>query len=135
MNRAIIFGRLGADPTLRETKAGPVLSFRVATTERHKVGDQWQDRTEWHGVVMFGKRAEALSRLLVKGSSVLVEGALRTSSWEKDGQKRERTEIAASNITLAGNKREQPAHQPRPVSDSDAVDWGNDLDADRDLPF
>jgi single-strand DNA-binding protein len=104
LNRVTLFGNLGADPELRMTNTGtPVLSFRIATTEVYFDKDQHkQERTEWHRVTLFGARAEPLSRLLAKGSSVLVEGRLHTSSYEKDGAKRFTTEVIASEICLGG---------------------------------
>jgi len=103
-NRVTLFGHLGADPELRNTNTGtPVLSFRVATTEVYFDKEQTkQERTEWHRVTLFGNRAEPLSRILAKGSSVLVEGRLHTSSYEKDGSKRYTTEVIASEICLGG---------------------------------
>ena len=81
-----------------------VLKLRLATSEtyldRNKVR---QERTEWHSVVVWGKRAEALSKFLTKGSRIFVEGGLRTSSYDdKEGHKRYRTEIVANNIILSG---------------------------------
>jgi len=123
MNKVIIMGRLGADPQLNNTKSGAaVVKIRVASNERTKKGDQWVDHTEWHAVVIWGKRGEALSRILRKGSQVLVEGRLRTSSWEKDGDKRYRTEIHADDVTiLAESKREgaQTNMAPQPASSMD----------------
>ncbi len=102
MNKVILLGNLGADPELRRTADGsPVLSMRVATNEswldKEKVV---KERTDWHTVTLFGARAEGLSKLLVKGSCVLVEGGLRTSSYEKEGQKRWKTEILAREVFL-----------------------------------
>src|SRR5688572_18761958 len=71
--------------------------------ERNKVR---QGRTEWHRVVVGGKRAEALSKILSKGSRIFVEGGLRTSSYDdKEGHKRYRTEVIANNVILAGGAR------------------------------
>lgn len=104
LNRVTLFGHLGADPELRMTNGGTyVLSFRVATTEVYFDKEQTkQERTEWHKVALFGARAEPLSRILSKGSSVLIEGRLQTSSYEKDGSKRYTTEVIASEICLGG---------------------------------
>lgn len=105
LNKVMLFGNLGADPELRTTQGGTaVMKLRLATTERYKDNaDQWQDRTEWHRVVVWGKRAEALHRILTKGSTIFVEGSLRTTSYDdKDGVKRYTTEINASNILLGG---------------------------------
>lgn len=103
-NRVTLFGNLGAEPELRSTPSGhSVLKFSLATNEVWFDKEQnKQERTEWHRVVMFGNRASALSRLLTKGSPVLVEGRIQTSSYEKDGIKRYTTEIIASDLCLAG---------------------------------
>jgi single-strand DNA-binding protein len=62
-----------------------------------------QERTEWHSVVVWGKRAEALNKILSKGSRIFIEGGLRTSSYDdRDGNKRYKTEIVANEIILAG---------------------------------
>ncbi len=110
MNRVILLGNLGADPELRYTTAGAaVLSFRMATTETWVDKDRVrQERTDWHSVVLFGTRAEPLAKILVKGAGVLVEGGLRTSSYEKDGQKRYKTEIHARDVCLLGRRATAP---------------------------
>lgn len=107
LNKVMLFGNLGADPELRMTATGTaVLSFRVATTEVYfDKNQQRQERTEWHHVALFGARAEPLSRLLAKGARVLVEGRLQTSSYEKDGSKRYKTEVVATDLFLGGSAR------------------------------
>lgn len=105
LNRVMLLGNLGADPELRMTNGGQaVLKLRLATSEtyldRNKVR---QERTEWHSVVVWGKRGEALAKILNKGSRIFIEGGLRTSSYDdKDGNKRYKTEIVANNIILSG---------------------------------
>ena len=105
LNRVMLLGNLGADPELKMTGSGQaVLKMRLATTEsyldRNKVR---QERTEWHSVVLWGKRAEALAKFLTKGSRLFIEGGLRTSSYDdKDGNKRYKTEVVASNVILSG---------------------------------
>jgi len=105
LNRVMLLGNLGADPELRMTNGGQaVLKLRLATSEtyldRNKVR---QERTEWHSVVVWGKRAEALAKFLTKGSRIFVEGGIRTSSYDdKDGNKRYKTEVVAQNIILSG---------------------------------
>jgi single-strand DNA-binding protein len=106
LNRVMLFGNLGADPELRTTSGGQaVLKLRLATTESYLDRNRArQERTEWHSVTVWGRRAEALSRILSKGSRLFVEGALRTSSYDdKDGNKRYRTEIVANNIILGSS--------------------------------
>ncbi|HEU5073239.1 MAG TPA: single-stranded DNA-binding protein [Polyangiaceae bacterium] len=105
LNRVLLLGNLGADPELRMTNGGQaVLKMRLATSETYLDRNrQRQERTEWHNVVVWGKRAEALGKFLTKGSRLFVEGGLRTSSYEdRDGNKRYRTEIVANNVILSG---------------------------------
>ncbi len=107
LNRVMLLGNLGADPELRTTQNGTgVLRLRLATTERYLDQNKaWQERTEWHNVTVWGKRGEALHRILTKGSTIFVEGGLRTSSYEnKEGQKVYKTEVVAQNIILAGGR-------------------------------
>jgi single-strand DNA-binding protein len=105
LNRVLLLGNLGADPELRSTNGGAVLKLRLATTETYlDRNNTRQERTEWHSVTVWGRRGEALSRILAKGERVFVEGSLRTSSYEKDGEKRHRTEIIATNIVLSGRR-------------------------------
>jgi single-strand DNA-binding protein len=123
LNRAQLMGNLGADPELRFTQSGTaVLNLRLATTTRFKDKDgTWQDRTEWHSVVVWGARAEALGKLLEKGSTVYVEGELRTSSYEKDGEKRYKTEVHADKVLLSGKASAQGSRDaaPRQVRSSE----------------
>jgi single-strand DNA-binding protein len=115
MNKVILLGNLGADPELRYTPTGvAVLSIRLATNESWRdKNKEVQERTEWHTVIVWGARAEALSRILNKGSSVLIEGGLRTSSYEKDGQTRYKTEVHAREVLFTGRR---VTHGPRDVA-------------------
>jgi single-strand DNA-binding protein len=105
LNRVMLLGNLGADPELRMTSGGQaVLKLRLATSETYMDRNKTrQERTEWHNVVIWGKRAEALAKILTKGTRIFVEGGLRTSSYDdRDGNKRYRTEIVAQNLLLQG---------------------------------
>ncbi len=105
LNRVMLLGNLGADPELRMTSGGQaVLKMRLATTESFLNRDRVrQERTEWHNVTLWGKRGDALSKFLTKGSRMFVEGRISTSSYEdRDGNKRYRTEVVATNVILAG---------------------------------
>lgn len=107
LNRVMLLGNLGAEPELRMTSGGQaVLKLRLATSETYLDRNKArQERTEWHSVVIWGKRAEALAKILAKGSKVFVEGGLRTSSYDdRDGNKRYRTEIVAQNLLLLGGR-------------------------------
>ncbi|WP_437733035.1 single-stranded DNA-binding protein [Sorangium sp. So ce1335] len=112
LNRVMLLGNLGADPELRFTQGGQaVLNLRLATTESYLDRDKVRkERTDWHNVVIWGKRAEALGKILSKGSSIFVEGSLRTSSYDdRDGNKRYKTEVIANNVLLTGGGRSRGA--------------------------
>jgi single-strand DNA-binding protein len=134
MNIVCLAGNLGMDPELKHTQGGTsVLRMRLATSERRKKGDQWEDHTEWHTVIVFGNRAEGLSKILSKGSKIAVTGKLTHRQWEdKDGNKRNSTEILANDVTLQGERRGGGQRQERPAEtgggygDGPAHDFGDD---------
>ena len=108
LNRVMLLGNLGADPELRFTQSGQaVLNLRLATTESYLDKDKVRrERTDWHSVVIWGKRGEALAKILTKGSSLFIEGSIRTSSYDdREGNKRYKTEIIANNVVLTGRGR------------------------------
>ncbi|MFP6664295.1 MAG: single-stranded DNA-binding protein [Deltaproteobacteria bacterium] len=110
VNKAIILGRLGADPEIRFTQSGAgVCNFNVATDTVWKDKDgQKQSRTEWHRIVVWGNQAEPCSKYLTKGREVYVEGEIQTRSWEdKDGNKRWTTEIRARDVRFIGGSRSE----------------------------
>lgn len=118
INRVTLLGNLGADPELRHTQGGVVLNLRLATTESYLDRDKVrQERTDWHSVTLWGKRGEALAGILRKGSQLLVEGRLSTSSYEKDGQKRYKTEVVASNVVLLGGRGDGERRPTRDAAD------------------
>jgi single-strand DNA-binding protein len=106
LNRVMLLGNLGADPELRVTPGGQaVLKLRLATNESYlDRNNVRQERTEWHRVTIWGRRAEALGKILQKGDSLFIEGRLQTSSYEKNGEKRYSTEVVANNVVLAGGR-------------------------------
>ena len=136
LNCVTLIGNLGSNPGLRYTQSGtPVITIRMATTESFMSRDnEVRVRTEWHGVIIWGKRGEALAKILVKGSQVCVEGRLQTRSGDtQDGTKRYSTEIVATNIVLLGKKVEtaadaQQSEPPPAPADQDGF-------ADDDIPF
>ena len=141
LNRVTLLGNVGQDPEMRTTSSGsPVLKLRIATSERYKDRSQtWQDRTEWHSVVVWGKRAEALGRLIEKGTRLLVEGRLCTRTYEaRDGSgKRYSTEVVATNVLFAGGRQErkqrtEPSEHEQQKMDGYQDDWGG---ADDGIPF
>ena len=112
VNKTIILGNLGADPELRYTAGGsPVAELRIATNRRFKSKDgEWQDETEWHRVVVWGKQAEACGQYLSKGRLVYIEGSIQTRNYEdKSGVKKYVTEIIASRVQFLGGGERQSA--------------------------
>jgi single-strand DNA-binding protein len=150
VNKAILIGRLGADPELKYAGNGnAILRLRMATSETWKdKGGEKQERTEWHTVTMFGTRAEALSKHLGKGQMIYIEGRIQTRQWEdKDGGKRYSTEIVANDLQFLGGgkggggqqREERPDNRGRsgrgaPTGDEFPPDdgWGGDGDQ---IPF
>jgi len=107
MNLVILHGRLGQDPELRFSQGGvAVLRLSVATDDDVKRGDKWEKETTWHRVVMFGKRAEGVSKHLSKGDAVVVHGRIKNGSYEKEGVKRYTSDVIVDQFEFAGSKRE-----------------------------
>jgi len=133
LNRVMLLGCLGADPELRSTSGGKaVLKMRLATSESYLDQNRArQERTEWHTVIVWGARAEGLSRILSKGSRIFVEGGIRTSSYDdKDGQKRYKTEVVANNIILCGGGNRDGGQRPAPASGGASDDFGPSFGGD-----
>ena len=110
LNKVILIGRLGKDPEVRTTPQGKtVANFSMATSERFKdKTGQYQENTEWHKIVIWGKLADVVQQFIKKGSQVCIEGKLTTRSWDdKEGQKKYTTEIIASGLTMLGGKSDQ----------------------------
>lgn len=102
-NRVQLLGNLGADPELRMTQSGQaVLNMRLATTESYLDKDKVKrEKTDWHSVVVWGTRAEALAKFLRKGMGLFIEGSIHTSSYDdKDGNKRYKTEIKVKELVV-----------------------------------
>ena len=105
VNKVILVGNLGRDPEVRYTKSGQaVASFSIATSEKWtgKDGNK-EEKTEWHRIVAWGKLGEICGEYLSKGKQVYLEGRLQTREWEdNNGNKKQTTEIVASNMTMLG---------------------------------
>lgn len=108
INRVTITGNLTRDPELRSTAGGTsVLKMGVAVNDRAKNQQtgEWEDRPNFIDVVMFGARAESVSRFLSKGSKVAIEGKLRWSSWETpQGEKRSKIEVVVDEIEFMSSR-------------------------------
>lgn len=120
-NKAILIGNLGRDPELKYTTGGKaVLKFRMATTEswRDKEGEK-KEHTEWHNITVWGRRAEALNKILHSGKRLAVEGRIRTTNYEgQDGARKYFTEVVAQDIVLLAGRRDQgPGQGTGPAMD------------------
>ena len=107
INRVVISGNLTRDPELRSTASGmSVLGFGVAVNDRRKNNQtgEWEDYPNFIDCTMFGARADALSRILVKGTQVAIEGKLRWSQWERDGQKRSKIEVIIDELEFMSSR-------------------------------
>jgi len=135
LNKAFILGRLTADPRLRSTPSGQqVGSFSVATNRVwfDKKGVR-QDETDYHNIVVWGRQAEVASQFLVKGSLVLIEGRIRTRTWQnKEGQNQKITEIICERMQL-GPRPSQGGESPF-SSDKQPVVEGTDNKLKEELP-
>ncbi|MEI8573894.1 MULTISPECIES: single-stranded DNA-binding protein [Methylomonas] len=140
VNKVILLGRLGADPDIRylPNNGGKVVAIRLATSEVWK--DQAkakQEHTEWHRLVFFKKLADTAEQYLRKGSKIYVEGSLRTQQWDKNGEKRYRTEVVVRELQMLDRADENgaPRHSSQPSTPPTAAnDAGLDEDFD-DIPF
>jgi single-strand DNA-binding protein len=109
VNKVILLGNLGKDPEVKYTQGGmAVARFSLATTERAKDKEgNWNDKTEWHNVVAFGRTAEIAGEYLKKGRTVYIEGSLRSSSWDdkETGQKKYKTEVIINDLIMVGGSQ------------------------------
>lgn len=159
INRVNLTGNLTRDPDLRATASGmPVLGFGIAVNERRKNQQtgEWEDYPNFIDCTMFGARAQSISRFLSKGSKVAIEGKLRWSQWERDGQKRSKIEVIVDEIEFmsssnqSGNqgkisapKQAYKASAPIPVQNAPQPVMNTPQPApvvdasvyDRDIPF
>jgi single-strand DNA-binding protein len=153
LNKVILIGRLGKKPEMRAVAqtGRQVARFTMATNERfyNKATRETKDRTEWHNIVVWGNQAEFCEKYLDKGRQVVIEGKLRTRSWQdKDGNKRTTTEIEAENIVLLGRREEYGAgaeaseYEARPPKEAEPDIEGAPFDepsggsgGDDDVPF
>ena len=149
INRVVISGNLTRDPEVRTTQSGmPVMSIGVAVNDRRRNSQtgEWEDHANYIDCTMFGNRAQNVSQYLSKGSKVTLEGKLRWSQWERDGQKRSKIEVIIDDIDFSGRGNGQPqgGNQPQNNSYGDAsaysapqtpvVDTTSSV-YDEDIPF
>jgi single-strand DNA-binding protein len=110
INRVNISGNLTRDPEMRATQAGTqILTFGVAVNDqrRNQQTGEWEEYPNFIDCVVFGNRAEPLSRFLTKGTKVAIEGKLRWSQWERDGQKRSKIEVIVNEVEFLSPRQGQ----------------------------
>ena len=148
INRVIISGNLTRDPELRSTESGlPVLGFGVAVNDRRKnqQSGEWEDYPNFIDCTMFGARAESLSRYLNKGTKVSIEGKLRWSQWEREGQKRSKIEVIVDELEFMSSRNDSSSYgggmgggysapAAAPVAAAPVVDASSSV-YDEDIPF
>ncbi len=144
LNKVFVIGNITRDPEIRTLPSGqPVCTFSIATNRvwKDKAGAR-QTMTEYHNIVMFGRLAEIAKQYLARGKMVFIEGRIQTRSWEKDGQKRSRTEIVAeemqmgprgSDVASSGQQSEQSPQQKEEVETIQYPDEG-EINPD-EIPF
>ncbi len=109
VNKVILVGNLGKDPEIRYTQGGTAIArFSLATSERFKNKDgEWEEKTEWHQVIFFGRLAEVCGEYLHKGKQVYVEGRLQTRKWQaEDGTDRYTTEVVGQVMQMLGSQQD-----------------------------
>ena len=110
VNKVILIGNLGKDPEVKYLDNGvAVANLSLATSENYKNKDgEKVTQTEWHDIVLWRGLAEVAEKYLKKGSSVYIEGKLRTNKWvDKDENIRYKTEILADKLTMLGKSNSQ----------------------------
>jgi single-strand DNA-binding protein len=141
INKVMITGNLTRDPELRTTPSGStVLSFGVAVNDRRRNSSsgEWENYANFVDCSIFGARAEALSRILTKGMKVAIEGKLRYSSWEKDGQRRSKLDVNVDEIEFMSRGSDGGASSQSQASDSSYADIPPAPEItvyDEDIPF
>ena len=138
INKVILVGNLGKDPDMRYTAGGDaVANLSIATSESwndNQTGEK-KEKTEWHRVVFFRRIAEVCGEYLKKGSSVYIEGSLRTRDWEDDqGNKRYTTEIIGREMQMLGGRRSEDNMDQSPQMNSSSPQPEEGL-IDDEIPF
>lgn len=142
INSVIVSGNLTRDPELRSTASGmPVLGFGIAVNDRRRNQQtgEWEDYPNFIDCTMFGARAESVSRFLSKGSKVAIEGKLRWSQWERDGEKRSKIEIIVNEIEFMSRRKDgEEVYPPAPQNQTSGQPQLISTPAsiyDEDIPF
>lgn len=135
INRVMISGNLTRDCDVRATQSGiAIANLGVAVNDRRKNQQtgEWEDYPNFVDCTMFGTRAEKLQPYLTKGTKVAIEGKLRYSSWEKDGQRRSKLEVVVDELEFMSSR--QSGGQPERPTAPNVVDASACV-YDEDIPF
>lgn len=139
INRVVLTGNLTRDPELRRTQSGmAIMSFGIAVNDRRKNQQtgEWEDYANFVDCTMFGSRAEAVSNYLSKGSKVGLEGKLRYSTWEREGQKRSKLEVIVDELEFLSPKQQQAQKEPEPqYVEAEYIDRPGTSVYDDEIPF
>lgn len=113
LNKCSFIGNLGKDPEVKEVGSSKVANFSIAVTEKFKNREgQYQEKTEWINIVIWGKLADVVEKYLKKGSSIYIEGKLQTRSWDdQEGNKKYITEILGNNFQMLGGRSSEGSSQ------------------------
>jgi len=144
VNKVILIGRLGKDPEVKYAPSGiQITTFSLATSENIKKGDDWEEKTEWHNIVMFNKQAEYAGEQLKKGNMLYLEGKIQTRNWEdSEGVKRYKTDIIGNMFRNLSPKEKTEGGYKQPQSQTpaknnflDRKDGQQGSGIEDDLPF
>lgn len=106
LNQVTLMGNLTRDPELRQTPTGQtVTNFSLALNRSYKdASGEWQEVTDYIDIVCWGPLAERVAQYLSKGRRCLVQGRLQSRSWEQEGQKRNKVEVLANDVTFLDSR-------------------------------
>lgn len=136
VNKVLLLGNIGQPPEVKQNTSGTLrTTVSLATNERRKVGDKWEDFTEWHRVVFFGRLAEIVRDYTRKGSKVFIEGKLRTHKWDDNGTTRYSTNIVADDVTLLDKHERDPGAPDEFAPASRKADAAEYVPDDEGVPF
>ena len=145
VNKVFLIGNLGKDPDVKFTPSGvQIAKFSMATSERFKRGDNWEEKTDWHNIVLFGRQAEYTGEYLKKGMTVFLEGKISTRTWDdENGVRKYITEIIGNSVKNLSPRRDSnydPNYHANKADTSKETDTSKeaetkDDDPVDDLPF
>jgi len=120
INKIILVGRLTKNAELKYTNSGTALTkISIAVNKSRKQNDEWINEVSFFDCIVWGKLGESISKYLIKGKQVCIEGELQQYKWEQDGQKRNKVNIVVNNIQLFGGQ------EKKNVNNSEKIDKEN----------